>query len=205
LPVELHYNDIYNIVCRNQLKKGVAMSRVYCDCCNSRFFLQDNDVEDVTRNGFVLCEDCMERSFFCPICKNLYVKKNPSERAVDMCKECSAAYGISRSSFSSVWIRTRFLVFMRDNFSCRYCGRSTDEPDVELHCDHIIPKSKGGDDYFDNLITSCSECNQGKLDVMLEKEKIKTLIKRKSKNGWKNINNKTKAKRVIKVEDLKNC
>lgn len=54
----------------------------------------------------------------------------------------------------------RFAVFKRDKFTCRYCGRNADT--VVLEPDHIIPVSRGGTNEFDNLITSCFDCNRGK-------------------------------------------
>lgn len=54
----------------------------------------------------------------------------------------------------------RFDVFRRDEFTCRYCGRSS--PQVVLHADHIKPRSKGGEDTMDNLVTACTDCNYGK-------------------------------------------
>lgn len=56
--------------------------------------------------------------------------------------------------------KIRFEVFKRDNFTCRYCGKSA--PDVVLEVDHIIPVSKGGTDDICNLATSCLDCNRGK-------------------------------------------
>jgi len=55
---------------------------------------------------------------------------------------------------------TRRAVFIRDNFTCGYCGKVV--KDGEATIDHIIPKSKGGSWSWENLITSCSECNQRK-------------------------------------------
>lgn len=49
-------------------------------------------------------------------------------------------------------------IFRRDNFQCQYCGR-TDNP---LTIDHMIPRSKGGEDTWENLITACSPCNTKK-------------------------------------------
>ncbi len=46
-------------------------------------------------------------------------------------------------------------IFRRDNFTCQYCGR-TDRP---LTIDHMVPRSKGGEDTWENLITACSHCN----------------------------------------------
>lgn len=57
---------------------------------------------------------------------------------------------------------TRFDVFSRDEFTCKYCGRKA--PDVELEVDHLIPVARGGTDEFSNLVTSCYDCNRGKSD-----------------------------------------
>ena len=74
----------------------------------------------------------------------------------------------------SVSLKLRFEVFKRDNFTCQYCGRKT--PEVILELEHVIPLSKGGTDEFDNLTTSCFECNRGKgkslLDTVLKDRDI---------------------------------
>lgn len=54
----------------------------------------------------------------------------------------------------------RFEILKRDNFTCRYCGRSA--PHVELHVDHIIPWSEVKKHELPNLITACKDCNLGK-------------------------------------------
>ncbi len=62
--------------------------------------------------------------------------------------------------------RLRFLVLKRDNFTCKACGKSpAKDRDIELHVDHIIPWSKGGETVFDNLQTLCSQCNIGKSNI----------------------------------------
>jgi 5-methylcytosine-specific restriction endonuclease McrA len=40
--------------------------------------------------------------------------------------------------------RIRFDIFKRDDFTCRYCGKSS--PDVILEVDHVVPKISGGSD-----------------------------------------------------------
>lgn len=65
----------------------------------------------------------------------------------------------------SVSTRTRFEVFKRDNFTCRYCGRKS--PEVILEVDHITPICEGGSDDQINLTTSCWDCNRGKAGVSL--------------------------------------
>ena len=71
-----------------------------------------------------------------------------------------------RSNTLAVSKKLRFEAFKRDEFTCQYCGRKT--PEVVLELDHIIPRSKGGDDDLENLTTSCFECNRGKGDSLLD-------------------------------------
>ena len=54
--------------------------------------------------------------------------------------------------------KLRFLIYERDNYRCRICGRSTDD----LEIDHICPISKGGKSTIDNLQTLCHSCNVNK-------------------------------------------
>ncbi len=62
--------------------------------------------------------------------------------------------------------RLRFKVLKRDCFKCCACGASpAKNPSVELHVDHIVPWSKGGETVIDNLQTLCSKCNLGKCDM----------------------------------------
>lgn len=49
---------------------------------------------------------------------------------------------------------TRFNLFLRDEFSCQYCGAKTD-----LTFDHVIPRSKGGVTSWENVVAACAACN----------------------------------------------
>ena len=51
-------------------------------------------------------------------------------------------------------------VFIRDNYTCVYCGVKMRKPTL----DHIIPKSRGGKSTFDNVVTCCPSCNTKKND-----------------------------------------
>lgn len=64
---------------------------------------------------------------------------------------------MARKSISK---RTRFEVFKRDDFQCRYCGARA--PEMILHVDHVVPVCDGGSDEEDNLVTACEGCNLGK-------------------------------------------
>lgn len=61
--------------------------------------------------------------------------------------------------------QSRFRIFTRDGFRCRYCGRSSEETTLEV--DHIIPVAKGGTNDDANLITACIDCNRGKSDKQI--------------------------------------
>lgn len=51
----------------------------------------------------------------------------------------------------------RNRVFERDDYKCRYCGKQVTRFSATL--DHIQPISRGGDNSYGNLITSCLHCN----------------------------------------------
>lgn len=60
-------------------------------------------------------------------------------------------------------LRLRWHVLQRDHFTCCACGASPAlTRGVELHVDHVVPWSKGGETVLDNLQTLCSTCNLGK-------------------------------------------
>jgi hypothetical protein len=79
----------------------------------------------------------------------------------------SAALAVPYSTRRTLSVRTRFEIFKRDDFTCRYCGRKS--PEVVLEVDHIVPVREGGDDDPVNLATSCWECNSGKAGVSLDR------------------------------------
>jgi 5-methylcytosine-specific restriction endonuclease McrA len=59
--------------------------------------------------------------------------------------------------------RQRFRILVRDGFRCRACGASPlTQVGVELHVDHVLPWSKGGETTDGNLLTKCKQCNLGK-------------------------------------------
>ncbi len=55
---------------------------------------------------------------------------------------------------------TRFNVFLRDSFSCQYCGSGY--PTEDLTFDHVTPRSRGGRTLWANVVTACGPCNLAK-------------------------------------------
>jgi len=56
----------------------------------------------------------------------------------------------------------RLRIYMRDKFRCQYCGEK--RPAGELTLDHILPRSRGGDNSPVNVVTACVACNNRKGD-----------------------------------------
>lgn len=52
---------------------------------------------------------------------------------------------------------TRFNVFLRDRFSCQYCGSPK-----HLTFDHVVPRRLGGKTTWENVATACAPCNMRK-------------------------------------------
>lgn len=59
---------------------------------------------------------------------------------------------------------TRFNVFLRDRFSCQYCGIRS--PAEGLTFDHVVPKSRGGRTTWSNVVAACEPCNLRKGGMM---------------------------------------
>ena len=53
---------------------------------------------------------------------------------------------------------TRREVFIRDGYTCQYCGRQSGD----LTIDHVVPRSRGGGHSWDNLVSACKPCNHRK-------------------------------------------
>jgi 5-methylcytosine-specific restriction endonuclease McrA len=49
---------------------------------------------------------------------------------------------------------TRFNLFLRDSFTCQYCGSPSD-----LTFDHVVPRAQGGRTTWENVSTACAPCN----------------------------------------------
>jgi 5-methylcytosine-specific restriction endonuclease McrA len=58
---------------------------------------------------------------------------------------------------------SRTMIYKRDGHKCQYCGSTRD-----LTIDHIIPRSRGGEDTWENLVVACMPCNTRKGDKLLE-------------------------------------
>lgn len=91
---------------------------------------------------------------------------------------------------SWIFLPTRYAIYHRDNYKCLYCGK-------QVQCiDHIFPKSRGGKNNYENLASSCFNCNKIKGEQTIEECRGKdfsdfllSLLKDQSqyldfKHGW---------------------
>jgi len=71
-------------------------------------------------------------------------------------------------SYTRSYRPNRNRIYRRDNFECVYCGSNKN-----LTLDHVIPKSKGGKNSWENLVTSCFKCNLKKGNKTPDEAKMK--------------------------------
>lgn len=67
----------------------------------------------------------------------------------------------SRKRMNEASNKDKWTTLARDKFTCRYCGAEAGDG-VALEVDHIISIAEGGSNDLSNLITACSQCNNGK-------------------------------------------
>ena len=80
-------------------------------------------------------------------------------------KVIKLVYFVQIPKFRRDYVSNRVL-FARDRWTCQYCGRYQGElsKHERLTRDHVKPVSRGGKDTWDNVVTSCSTCNDKKGD-----------------------------------------
>ena len=67
----------------------------------------------------------------------------------------------------------RLRIYMRDKFRCQYCGDK--KGTGELTLDHILPRSRGGDNSPLNVVTACVTCNNRKANRTPEEARMPLL------------------------------
>ncbi len=53
---------------------------------------------------------------------------------------------------------TRYEIFNRDRYTCQYCG----DQNRHLTLDHVIPRFRGGQHTWENVVSACVACNRRK-------------------------------------------
>lgn len=77
---------------------------------------------------------------------------------------------------------TRRNIYEHYGYHCCYCGKKF--PTNDLNLEHVIPKSRGGQSTWNNIVTSCIPCNLKKEDLLPKEAGMKLLIQ-PSKPRWR--------------------
>lgn len=70
---------------------------------------------------------------------------------------------------------SRYMIYKRDNGKCGFCGKELSR--AEATVDHLLPKSRGGETTWDNVVLACKPCNSHKDNMTPEEAGMKLLIK----------------------------
>lgn len=76
---------------------------------------------------------------------------------------------------------TRHNVFERDKNTCQYCGKTLSRELLNL--DHVLPRDRGGETTWENIVCSCIRCNTRKGN-RLPHEAGMALIKKPKRPKW---------------------
>lgn len=83
---------------------------------------------------------------------------------------------------------TRYNIFERDNCTCQYCGKVFDRKDLNL--DHVLPRDKGGQTTWENVVCSCIPCNTRKGNRLPQGANMQ-LIRKPKRPKWRPFINVT--------------
>ena len=82
-----------------------------------------------------------------------------------------------RMVFRTKALLTQRNLFIRDQYTCQYCGRNKQQLKHSefLTRDHVIPRHIGGKDCWENVVACCNSCNNKKAYFMLDETNMKLL------------------------------
>ncbi len=93
---------------------------------------------------------------------------------------------------------TRKNVLLRDENRCQYCARRFHDSDLTL--DHVLPRSKGGNSSWTNVVAACKPCNQKKRDFLISEAPV-SLIRLPRKPSYRTIIKKRLGKANLKWQE----
>lgn len=101
--------------------------------------------------------------------KFFYCRKLKKEIEISQCKYCNDtefreikikkySHKISkRAKACEISLKTKEIVYERDNHRCVFCGKNVDKSNA---CCHLIPRSQGGLGVEENIFTACEDCHR---------------------------------------------
>lgn len=70
---------------------------------------------------------------------------------------------------------SRYMLYKRDKGKCAYCGKEISQHEATV--DHVIPKARGGEHVWENVVLACKKCNCKKDNYLLEEIGMKLTFK----------------------------
>lgn len=67
---------------------------------------------------------------------------------------------------------SRRTVLARDGYTCQYCGLQPGKANLTI--DHVLPRSRGGETVWENVVAACGPCNRRKGDRTPEEAGMRT-------------------------------
>ena len=107
-------------------------------------------------------------------------KAEPVEASPRVMRSPSRAFPLPAVIRLGVYIRKPFLdrvafnkknILRRDGYTCQYCNRRGER----LTVDHVIPRSRGGETSWTNVVAACLRCNLRKGNRFLEEVPMRLL------------------------------
>jgi 5-methylcytosine-specific restriction endonuclease McrA len=74
---------------------------------------------------------------------------------------------------------TRLEIFHRDQYTCQYCGKQTHQ----LTLDHVVPRYRGGEHVWENVVSACIPCNRHKAGKTPQEAGMKLIHQPKMPKG----------------------
>jgi len=152
---------------------------------------------------------------FCPVSFNMYTWDQwvaEDDNAPQVCSTIKASSSkvipapetIILTRYDKLHKKTLYLggrtIYIRDEFTCRYCKKR--KKTKELSIDHVIPKSRGGPNTWENCVTACVDCNQKKADRTPREAGLPPVVPKPMKPKWSPVGHISPAARLESWEKL---
>lgn len=122
--------------------------------------------------------DCLEALVLCIVGKAVAVEEYEEEiSSPSTTFKIPSVIVLKRAvKFISHGIKpSRSNILWRDSCKCQYCAKLYSASELTL--DHVMPRSRGGENTWTNLVTSCKKCNQKKRDRTPEEAGMRLIKK----------------------------